>query len=64
MEFAKGDRVVLTRADGEHKAGSRGRVIRVETAFFASTKYSVLLDDSGEVVEQLKDADLFRVDQD
>ncbi|MEV1156094.1 hypothetical protein [Micromonospora zamorensis] len=64
MEYEKGDRVVVTRAVDGHKAGVKGAVIRVETAWFSSTRYAVLLDETGEVVEQLVDDDLYCPERD
>lgn len=62
MEFAKGDRVVLTKGVGNYRAGAKGRVILADSAFFAADRYNVLLDEDGEVLEQLTDSDLFKID--
>jgi hypothetical protein len=63
MSFAKGDHVVLTRTIGEVPVGAAGRVIRVDVPVFASTKYTVLLNDGG-AVEDLKEDDLFLIEDD
>ncbi|MEO3821207.1 hypothetical protein [Plantactinospora sp. B24E8] len=59
MEYEKGQKVVLTRQVDGYKPGERGVVIRVDDAWFARTRYSVLIDETGEVVEQLVDDDLY-----
>ncbi|MGW4462198.1 hypothetical protein [Micromonospora sp. NBC_01796] len=64
MEYEKGDKVVLTKLVDGHKPGAAGLVIRVETGWLSRTRYDVLVGDTGEVLEQLVEDDLFSPERD
>ncbi len=61
MDIVIGSRVVTTKSISGYPAGTRGQVIRIDTAFFAADRYAVLLED-GSVLEQLVEVDLFATD--
>ena len=59
MIYRKGDSIVLTREIATQKPGSTGKIILVKGGWAGRYRYSVLLDETGEVLEGLVQEDLF-----
>ena len=64
MFYEKGDRVVLTVPVGDYPAGTRAQVIRVDTGWISANRYTILLDETGQVIGELLGEDLYCPDRD